>query len=504
MSGLHAAGVRVAMVAAGWLVASALGGCKDERGPTTGPGLEPPWSAPGALANGVSFSGAALIRAELPEPSTQAVTLVPLVSVVELAPFATALMPLSVEPPEARASVVATLIQFEGHEQHLRVPAPSPGDEATIDNSLEVSADVCSRLCNTVHTVRALQALELDDARVTEAVAVEVRLDCRDDGDPRYCDDAGASLLPVEAGPGDAGLDGAVAMSFPRTRGQSCEAAPNCGVGGSSVSCCEGSSVPATSYLQGPDGSGTTRNASVGAVELDRFEVSVGRFRAFVAAYADGFRPQVGEGAHPRIAGSGWQASWGAALPADGEALQRALDCDSRFAHFSPDGLADAQLPINCVDFPTALAFCIWDGGRLPTEAEWERAARADDGRTYPWGDAPIDVTRAVHNCLAGDEPACTFSRVLRVPVGDRPAGQGAFGQLDLSGSLAEWTLDAFGPYANADCDDCASLDQSTPRVLRGGSWLDADPARLSASARDSAPLTARRTHIGLRCAYDP
>lgn len=485
----------------------ALAACQDD-GPSTGPGLEPPWGAPAALIDGVSFSGAMLIKRDLPEPSTSDVSLVPLVSVVELEPFAATLMPLNVEPPEARARVAATLIQFEGYGEYLRVPAPEPGADASIDNPLEVAPNICALLCNSIHEVRVLQALELDDGSVTEPGEVIARLDCRSAGKPEYCADtdggSAASDAGPDGGPGDAASDGAVAMSFPREQGQSCSSDLACMVGAMSVSCCDSPTLAAATYVQGPEpAGGSSRNTSVGELQLERFEVTVGRFRGFVAAFEAGFRPLAGEGAHPRIADSGWQDAWSVLLPADGEGLRRALDCDSRFSSWRDTPGAGEELPINCVDFPTALAFCIWDGGRLPTEAEWEHAAR-DDGRTYPWGEAAPDVTLAVHNCLAGSDPACTLSRVVAVPVGDRPLGEGAFGQLDLAGSMAEWTLDAFGAYASGDCTDCATLSSTGRHVLRGGSWLDADPTRLQGTARDSAELGDRRSYVGVRCAHDP
>src|SRR6185503_5212427 len=100
---------------------------------------------------------------------------------------------------------------------------------------------------------------------------------------------------------------------------------------------------------------------------------------------------------------------------------------------------------MNCVSWFEAFAFCAWDGGRLPTETEWNYAAAGgNEQRVYPWG-ANIDLTKASYDC-AGDgsgtgTPNCMFSDML--PVGSRsPQGDGKWGQADLAGNVWEWTLD--------------------------------------------------------------
>jgi formylglycine-generating enzyme required for sulfatase activity len=108
--------------------------------------------------------------------------------------------------------------------------------------------------------------------------------------------------------------------------------------------------------------------------------------------------------------------------------------------------------PINCVDWNQAKTFCEWTGKRLPTEAEWEKAARGTDKRTYPWGNE-WDAKKAN---VSGD--ADGFAETA--PVGSFPAGASPFHALDMSGNVWEWT---------ADWDD----KEQKYRVLRGGSWLD-------------------------------
>ena len=319
--------------------------------------------------------------------------------------------------------------------------------------------------------------------------------------------DAGADTGPGPTATLDAGMSVDAAVGSGIVLSQSCTAGTQCMAGTTAVSCCETTKLSAGSYVEGPDAlqGGKSRTATVGAFWMDRFEVSVSRFRAFVAAYDDGFRPSVDQGAHAGIPGSGWQNEWSGLLPLDALALRTQLVCDARFATWRDTAGPDDNHPINCVGHSMAFAFCIWDGGRLPTEAEWEYAAvgGSNGQRLYPWGQAALDTQRAVYNCLAENDPTCTLSRIVGVPLGDRPMGAGRFGQLDLAGGMSEWVLDGVTPYSAAACNDCAQLGSNGSFVLRGGSWLDSDPLALAAKARSSESGTDRRTFIGWRCAYD-
>ncbi|MCA9623624.1 MAG: SUMF1/EgtB/PvdO family nonheme iron enzyme, partial [Myxococcales bacterium] len=138
--------------------------------------------------------------------------------------------------------------------------------------------------------------------------------------------------------------------------------------------------------------------ATVSDFRLDRFEVTVGRFRRFVNAYPSS-APAPGDGAHPAIPGSGWDASDDAKLPGDATALMAALDCGSYTTYTDQVG-GQEHLPINCLTWELAFAFCAWDGGRLPTEAEWNYAAAAGaEQRLYPWGSAAPTPALAVAGC---------------------------------------------------------------------------------------------------------
>lgn len=317
-----------------------------------------------------------------------------------------------------------------------------------------------------------------------------------------------ATATPSEAKPSEANTTPSTA---PSCASQRPGAGRSCGVEGT-TDCCAHAPVPGGTFKRSFDAVNCTDPnfpATVDAFELDVHEVTVGRFRMFLDA-GQGTRatpPTAGAGAHPKHPDSGWSPAWNQSLAASRSELESALACGPG-ASWTPTPGANETLPINCVSYYEALAFCAWDGGFLPTEAERNHVASGgDEQRVFPWSTPPESMHIGPEHAVYGS-PATA-------PVGTHRQGDGRWGHADLAGNVWEWTIDEVElakvlPTQGANfcepagmpvpCIDCAATGVSSARVLRGGGW--GLPERgMAVSIRRGGEPEEREHVFGIRCA---
>jgi sulfatase modifying factor 1 len=302
---------------------------------------------------------------------------------------------------------------------------------------------------------------------------------------------------------------------------------------GNNDSCCNSPPVMEGTYFRSYDvaSDGTYADksfpATVSRFRLDKYEVTVGRFRAFVNAGMGTQQspPMPGAGAHANIAGSGWDSAWNTSLVASTAALK---------SEVAPQCIADPGIPgqgmpqpawtaepggsenkpMNCVMWYEAMAFCLWDGGYLPTEAEWNYAASGgSEQRVYPWSNPPISENiDCEHANYKKNDPPGAFCVNDTTGGTDQvghtsSTGDGKWGHSDLAGNLWEWALDWYTRTYPMPCIDCANLNvdpnSGNKRVIRGGSFYSS-PSRLRPGYRDFYFPDKRYDFIGVRCARTP
>jgi eukaryotic-like serine/threonine-protein kinase len=213
--------------------------------------------------------------------------------------------------------------------------------------------------------------------------------------------------------------------------------------------------IPAGEFLMGSDDPEADDNEKpvskvfVGPFSIDKFEVTNGRYLRCIEA-----------GICPRPPNRGY------------------------------DDSTKANLPVTVVSYQAAVAYCRWVGKRLPTEAEWEKAARGTDGRRYPWG-----------NTFEAERANVGYSVRATTPVGSYPQGASPYGVMDLAGNVWEWTSSLYKPYPYDPGDGREDLTARGSRVERGGGWYTPEWHARTTRRTASGHVYRRFSDLGFRCA---
>ncbi len=270
--------------------------------------------------------------------------------------------------------------------------------------------------------------------------------------------------------------------------GPSCTGASGAGKDCNGESCCTRILVPEGDFEMKRDTALASEKVHVRAFYLDKYEITVGRIRAWLEAG----RPMPKEGELLYKNGDELEVRW----PKDAAVQdEKSLVGWKRYDTWTA---GDGRLPKNFLNWYTAAAFCHAEGGRLPTEAEWKyTAVGGDEQRPYPWGSEAPTQEHAVYNCIGDGDQSCALSDIL--PVGSRPKGVGRWGHMDLAGSMFEWTMDGAPSTGGGE----------SQAISRGGGfcYIGGVDRRAKTGLK---PLVYRKDNastvsqmVGARCAFD-
>jgi formylglycine-generating enzyme len=218
--------------------------------------------------------------------------------------------------------------------------------------------------------------------------------------------------------------------------------------------------VSAGSFVMGDDENSPRREIYVDAFYMDKYEITVARYAKFLQATGNVRPPE----------------EW------DNVNLQNG-----------------AELPVVGVDWHDADSYCRWAGKRLPTESEWEKAARGSDERKYPWGN---DLPTPEHARFGKPYQNPVYKNGVAA-VGAHFKGTSPFGIHDLSGNVSEWVADWYAEgFSRSDVRNPKGPEKGTVKAIRGGGWYD-PPERLIIAKRWYANPDQRSDELGFRCASD-